>query len=100
MATLIMPMSASTAQFGSTAQKTKHHGVKYVETATAIAVSAFNDGASSFMAILRQMDIKPGEFCRTYCEEGTAEIKNAQRQVHLASKEQRQARRRKRLAAD
>ena len=35
--------------------KTKHHGVKSAETATAIAVSAFNDGASSFMAILRQM---------------------------------------------
>ena len=72
-----------------------------VETAVGVAVSIFNDGCSSLMAILRKMDISPKTFCRRYCEEADVErIKNAQRQAHLASKQIRQARRRRRLGAD
>lgn len=81
--------------------KTKNHGLKTVETAVAIAVSMFNDGCTSLMAILRMMDIHPGQFCRTFCEEADVErLKNAQRQARLASKALRQARRRRRLGAD
>jgi hypothetical protein len=66
-----------------------------------VAVSIFNDGCGSLMAILRKMDITPKKFCRQYCEETDVErVQNAQRQAHLASKELRQARRRKRLGAD
>ncbi|XP_025087597.1 uncharacterized protein LOC112560178 isoform X2 [Pomacea canaliculata] len=49
--------------------KTKNHGLKTVETAVAIAVSMFNDSCTSLMAILRMMDIHPGQFCCTFCEE-------------------------------
>ena len=74
----------------------KHHGLETVETAVGVAVSIFNDGCSSLMAILRKMDISPKMFCRRYCEEaGVEHIKNAQRQAHLASKQICQARRRR-----
>lgn len=81
--------------------KKKNHGLKTVETAVAVAVAVFNDGCTSLMAILRMMDIYPGQFCRKFCEDADlVRKKNAQRQTLLASKALRQARRRRRLGAD
>ena len=81
--------------------KKKNHGLRTVETAVAVAVCLFNDGCTALMAILRTMDIIPGQFCSAYCEQTDAyRVKNAQRQVMLASKELRQARRRRRLGID
>ena len=49
--------------------KKKNHGLRTVETAVAVAVSVFNDRCTSLMAILHLMDIQPGHFCRSFCEE-------------------------------
>ena len=81
--------------------KKKNHGIQTVETAVAVAVTIFNDGCTSLMAMLKMMDINPREFCRTFCEEAdNARVKNAQRHTLLASKALRQARRRRKLNKD
>ena len=60
--------------------KMKNHGAKTVNISLAISVSLFNDGASSFEAILREMDIQPGRFIRAFCEEkDMARVSNAER---------------------
>ena len=74
--------------------KKKNHGLRIVETAVAVAMSVFNDGCTSLMAILHMMDIQPGHFCRSFFEETDVfRIKNVQRHAKLASKELRKARR-------
>ena len=53
------------------------------------------------MAILHLMDIQPGHFCRSFCEETDVfRIKNAQRHAKLASKELGKARRQLRLGLE
>ena len=72
-----------------------------METAVAVAVSVFNDRCTSLMAILHLMDIQPGHFCRSFCEETDVfRIKNAQRHAKLAFKELRKARRQLRLGLE
>lgn len=81
--------------------KKKSHGLKSVETATAIAVSLFNNGATVLCEIMQQMGIEPGQFSLDFCaRKDSMRIRNAQRMALFATKEARQARRRARLQAD
>lgn len=79
--------------------KSKNHGLKTVQTAVAIAACVFNDGGSSLLSILKEMNIQPGIFMKAYCEQtDIVRIQNAQRQAVSATKEARKAKRQKRLA--
>ena len=81
--------------------KAKNHGLRSVNIAVALAVCTYNDGASTFMAILREMDIQPGNFMTTFCEDkDTVRVRDAQRQAKECTKEARRAKRQRRLAQD
>ncbi|KAL8623788.1 hypothetical protein ACOMHN_054094 [Nucella lapillus] len=81
--------------------KSKNHGLTSVEIGVSEAVSVFNNGARSLMEVLKEMQIRSGEFCCQFCEKTDLfRVKNAERQILLATKEVRRARRLKRLGAD
>ena len=78
--------------------KVGNHGLITVNICVAIAVSLFNDGASSLGKIMEKTGLTVGKFCVAYFEVKDFErIRNAQRQAKLATDKERRARRRRRL---
>ena len=72
-----------------------------MQAAVSIAVSIFNDGATSLLDIMKEMGLSPGCFARKFCEDKDfLRINNAQRQATAASFEARRAKRRRRLALE
>ena len=81
--------------------KNRYHGLTVVQAAVSIAVSIFNDGATSLLDIMKEMGLSPGCFARKFCEDKDfLRINNAQRQATAASFEARRAKRRRRLALE
>ena len=81
--------------------KTKNHGLVVVETATALAVCIFNDGAVSLIKILEEMGLSAGKFCREFCEQkDVLRVLNAERRANEHSLVARRARRKARLAQE
>ena len=48
--------------------KRKNHGLTTVNTAVAVTVCIFNEGARTLAAILKNMDISAGVFCLSFLE--------------------------------
>ena len=72
-----------------------------MNSAVAIAVSIFNDGASSVGQMLRKMDLAAGVFaCDFFKHKNTYRVITAQRQAKQASKESRKHRRLQRIGAE
>ncbi|KAL8594428.1 hypothetical protein ACOMHN_018136 [Nucella lapillus] len=46
--------------------KIKNHGITTVNTAVALAVCIFNDGATLLEAVLNRMNIEAGDFAKTF----------------------------------
>ena len=77
--------------------KNKNHGVRVVNQAVGLAVSIFNDGASSgFSRVMREMGLTVGQNASSCFRVIDANrIKNAQRQALAATKEARITNKRK-----
>ena len=81
--------------------KHKNHGFTAVATAVAIAVAVFNDGATSLLDIMKELQLQPGTFSRKFCKnKDTLRIMIAKRQAKEATLEARRAKRRRKLALD
>lgn len=81
--------------------KTRFHGLTVVQTAVAIAVCLFNDGASTVKTMLEKMGITVFTFTRQFLEDKDAlRIICAQRQARMSSKEYRRAQRLRRLGRE
>ena len=81
--------------------KKKAHGLVSVESAVAIAVGVYNDGAKTFLDILKALNLSVGLYAQTWAKKQDAErIKNAQREAQESSHESRIARREARLRRD
>lgn len=81
--------------------KTTFHGLTVVQTAVAIAVCVYNDGASNIKRILEHMSISAGVFTQTFIEsKDTYRVICAQRQAKMSSKEYRRAQRLRRLGIE
>ena len=75
--------------------KHKNHGLTTVNTAVALAVTLFNDGAKTYASVLEELKLTVGSFTQLFINQVDAErINNAQRQARLTSHEARIARRR------
>lgn len=83
------------------APKKKNHGIVTVKMAVALAVGVFNDGAITFAATMRQLNLEVGVHARRCFEEIDAErVQNAQTQADAATHEARIRRRQQRLHLD
>ncbi|KAL8607807.1 hypothetical protein ACOMHN_005362 [Nucella lapillus] len=81
--------------------KTKNHGITTVNTAVALAVCIFNDGATLMEAVLNRMNIEAGDFAKTFfAHKDTYRILTSQTRAQLATKESRRRRRLQRLGRD
>ena len=79
----------------------KHHGVKVVNTATAIAVCVFNDGTTALEEILQELEIYIFVFAKKiFKDKDIAWIIMTQKQAVHASKEERRRRRLKRIGRE
>eukprot|EP00916_Digyalum_oweni_P006115 GHVL01010535.1.p1 GENE.GHVL01010535.1~~GHVL01010535.1.p1 ORF type:complete len:168 (-),score=12.39 GHVL01010535.1:823-1326(-) len=81
--------------------KRKKHGLVTVNTAVAVAVCLFNDGASSLGAVLKNLQLNPGNFAlKFFVDKDTSRILISQRQALHATKEWRRRRKTQRLGRD
>ena len=83
------------------APKRKNHGVHVVNTALALAVGVFNDGAGTYAKVMRELGIKVTELARSSFEHiDAARIADPKRKTQAASHEARIRRRQERKARD
>ena len=83
------------------APKKKNHGVVTVNTAVALAVGVFNDGAVTFASVLKELGLFVGPFARKcFFDKDVRRVRNAARQEKEASHEARIKRRQSRLEKD
>ena len=78
-----------------------HHGLTVAETAVAIAVCIFNDGASTLKTMLEELGLEPGVFTCAFLEDKDAfRVLTAQRQAFKSTKEYRRMLRLRRLGRE
>ena len=78
--------------------KRKNHGLATVNTAVSLATGVFNDGATTYASVMRELKLDVGPFATKCFEDIDSErIKHAQRQTKASSHEARIIRRRQRL---
>ncbi|XP_076468336.1 uncharacterized protein LOC143299096 [Babylonia areolata] len=81
--------------------KTKNNGLTVVNTAAAIAVCVFNDGANTLGNILVKLGMSVGAFTERFLQDkDTLRILTSQRRAHTTTKEYRRRKRLQRLGRE